>query len=81
MLVAEEVFLKERLRGLFALVYWLACLIFTLLAIGADFMDLRELRQQTRDEHRALFESTLQKIREENSRKGNGSASKPEEEP
>lgn len=79
MLGAEEFFLKDRLRGLLGLGYWLVCLVLTLCAIGAAFMDLRELRRQTRDEHRALFESTLQKIREENSRKGNGVGHKPGE--
>ena len=69
MLVADEYFFKGRLAGMAFVVYWLVCLVFTLLAIGAAYLDVRALRRATRDEQRALFENTLQNISKERSSK------------
>jgi len=65
MLVVGETLLEERMSAVLSLLYWLVCLVFTLLAIGAALLDARVLRQEARDEHRALFESTLSKIERE----------------
>lgn len=69
MLVADATVLKHRLTAFAALAYWLACFLFTLLAISAAFLDLRALRRSIRDEQRALFENTLQNISKEKSAK------------
>ncbi len=69
MLVAESTFLKHRLGDVALLVYWLACLGFTLLAMGAALLDVLVLRQEARQQQRALFESTLRKIEEEKAHK------------
>jgi hypothetical protein len=65
MLVVGETLLEERMSAVLSLLYWLVCLVFTLLAIGVALLDARVLRQEARDEHRALFESTLNKIERE----------------
>lgn len=65
MLIAGETVLEERLSAVMFLFYWFVCLIFTLLAIFAALLDARILRQEARDQHRALFESTLTKIERE----------------
>lgn len=69
MLVADEYLLKDRLTGLAFLAYWLACFLFTMLAIVAAYFDFRALRRSTRDEQRVLFENTLQDISRDKSRK------------
>ena len=72
MLVADDTFLKGRLNGFAALAYWLGCFGLTIIAIIVAFVDLRAVRMETQKEHRALFESTLQKIeREKRSRAEN----------
>ena len=65
MLVVETTALKGRIVGFVALGYWLVCFLFTVIAIGVALLDLRAVQTETRAEHRALFESTLQKIKEE----------------
>jgi hypothetical protein len=67
MLVAEETVLKDRLGDFGILAYRLVCLFFTMLAICVAFLDVRALRRSTREEQRALFENTLQKIEERKS--------------
>ena len=68
LLVADEYFFKG-LNGVVFLMYWLACFVFTMLAICAAYLDVRSLRRATRDEQRALFENTLQNISKEKSGK------------
>jgi len=68
LLVADEYLLKGRLSGVAFLAYWLVCFLFTVLAIVAACLDVRELRRTTRSEQRALLENTLHEIGEEKSR-------------
>jgi len=72
MLVADETVMKGRLSDLGILAYRLICLVFTLLAICAAFLDVRALRRATRDEQRRLFENTLQNIPKEKPGKTTG---------
>ncbi|MCL4786018.1 MAG: hypothetical protein KJ070_04380 [Verrucomicrobia bacterium] len=62
MLMAGEFLFKGRLSGVVFLAYWLACFLFTVLAIVAAWLDVRALRRSTREAQRALFENTLQNI-------------------
>jgi hypothetical protein len=64
MLVAGETVLKERMAPVAFLVYWLACFVFTGLAIIIAFRDARAVREQTRQEQRDLLESALKEIRD-----------------
>jgi len=75
MLVADGTVLKGRFTGVAALLYWLGCFGFTVMASLVAFIDLRAVRLETQKEHRALFESTLQKIekeKRERTQKSNG---------
>ena len=62
MLVAGETVLRDRLDGIEFIVFWLICLLFTCLAIIIAFLDLSAIRRKTREEQRALFESTMKDI-------------------
>ncbi len=62
MLVGGETLLKEQLKGLAFVVYWLICMVCTGLAIVAAFLDLRALQRRTRQEHRDLVQTTIQDI-------------------
>lgn len=65
MLIAGETMLKDRLQPLVMVIYWSVCFILTGLAAGVALMDAARVRNEQRDEHRALIESTLQEIERE----------------
>lgn len=65
MLIAGQTILKSRLEGAVFVLYWLACLVFTALAIVIALLDVRTLRDRTREEHRTLIEDTLKEIERE----------------
>lgn len=62
MLLCGETVLKEKLKNLTFVGYWLGCLGFTCLAILVALWDARALRRRTSREHRDLFEATLKEI-------------------
>lgn len=62
MLVVGLTALWGRLTNLGFLVYWLACIGLTCLAMLIAFLDARALRERTRREERALLETTLKDI-------------------
>jgi hypothetical protein len=62
MLVAGETVLRDRLRDLAFLVYWLACFALTGLAVGVALIDARENRRRLREEKRDLLQTTLKDI-------------------
>ncbi|HZR18264.1 MAG TPA: hypothetical protein VFE51_13310 [Verrucomicrobiae bacterium] len=62
MLVVGQTLLKNHLRDLGFLVYWLLCFVFTGLAILVAFLDARALQYRTRREARELIEKTLGQI-------------------
>jgi membrane protein implicated in regulation of membrane protease activity len=55
----------ERLGSLAFAACWLLCVTFCVLALCIAWLDLRELRRETRDEQRALLESTLRRVEQE----------------
>jgi hypothetical protein len=62
MLVCGDTVLKDRL-GLLALFgYWMVCFALTGIAVLVAFRDLRAVQRRTRQEQRALFESTLKQV-------------------
>jgi membrane protein implicated in regulation of membrane protease activity len=65
LLIGGETMFKSRLQGVTFVVYWLACLLFTTLAIVVALLEIRALREQTREEHRTLIEDTLREIERE----------------
>jgi uncharacterized membrane protein HdeD (DUF308 family) len=65
MLVAGLSVLKPLLQG-FALVwYWVLCLVITGLALILALLEMRDLQQRTRQEHRDLLEDTLKEIQDD----------------
>ena len=62
LLIAGETVLAGRLTPVGFFFFWMACLIFTCLAIVMALRDLSVTRQRMRDERRALFKSTLEDI-------------------
>jgi hypothetical protein len=62
MLLCGETLLKEKLKNLALVCYWLVCFGFTCLAILVALWDARALRRRTSREHRDLFEATLKEI-------------------
>ena len=75
MLLVGQTVLKPYLRGLIYVGYWLVCIVFTFLALIFAFLDLRRVRDQTRDQQRELIERTLEGLPEAARRKHNRSAS------
>ena len=59
LLIWGQTLLRPYLRGWAFLVYWLACFIFTTLAMIVAWLDLRAVRQQLRQQQFTLIEKTL----------------------
>ncbi len=62
MLIWGQTVLKPHLEGFLFIVYWVACFLFTFLAILTALLDLRATRQRTEAEQRELLERTLQEF-------------------
>ena len=63
MLLGGQTLLKEKLKNLTFVCYWLVCFGFTCLAILVALWDARALRRRTSREQRELFEATLEEIK------------------
>jgi hypothetical protein len=55
MLIWGQTFLKPYLEGLEFVIYWLACMGFTALAMGTALLDIWAVRRRTRDQQRDLI--------------------------
>jgi uncharacterized membrane protein len=62
MLIAGQTVLSNRFGPLSFAIFWLVCLLLTCVAIIVALRDLSVVRRRTREEQRALFESTLSEI-------------------
>lgn len=65
LLIAGETVLKGRFTPVTFFAYWLGCFGFAMLAIGAAVLEARAVRQQAREEQRALLGNALQEIQAE----------------
>jgi len=65
MVICGETVLRDRMGPVATLLYWIGCLVLTSLAILVALLDVRALGRRTRQEQRALFEATLNKIQSE----------------
>ena len=63
MLMWGQTFLKPRLTGWCFVVYWMACFVFTGLAILTALLDMRATRRRSREEQRHLLERTWEDIK------------------
>ena len=59
MVIWGQTLLAPHLRGWGFIVYWLACALFALLAIGTAVIDLVVLRRRARREQRELFQKAF----------------------
>jgi hypothetical protein len=75
MLIAGETVVKGRLSDIGFILYWLVCFLFTGTAIVIAFVDVRALKQRTREEQRVLMQNTLQEIETRAREKRRGRAS------
>ena len=62
MLVLGQTVLRDRLKDLEYLFYWIGCFGLTGLAVLVALWDVRALRRRSRQAERALLQSTLQQI-------------------
>lgn len=65
MLVLGQTVLLGPLQGLAFLLYWLACLALTSLAIAVALLDARATRLELRRRNRELLEQTVKEIQQE----------------
>lgn len=72
MLIAGETVLKSRLTGIPLLGYWLTCFVLTAVAAGVAIIDAARVRRETKEEQRALLETTLREIEREKRARRNG---------
>jgi hypothetical protein len=63
LLLWGQTWLKPYLHGLVYVVYWLACFVFTGLAMLTALLDARAVRRQARQQQRELAERALDAIR------------------
>jgi hypothetical protein len=78
LLALGETVLKGRFTPLIFLLYWLACLGLTLIAAVAAFLDVKSLRQTSRDEQEKLFQSTVNSIQAEAQSRAQAKGGNPE---
>ncbi len=77
MLVAGQTVLKDRLKDLGFLLYWLVCFLFTGAALLVAYLDALALQRRSRRETRELLETTLGKIESDARKKGNRAGGRP----
>src|SRR5689334_7440296 len=65
MLISGQTFLKNYLKNLGFLLYWLLCLVLTATAIIVAYLDARAVQNRTRKEARELLQNTLTKIEQD----------------
>lgn len=62
MLVGGETIFQGRFSIFGFLIYWLACFLFTSMAVLIALRDFRALKRRTIEEQRSLFQTTLTEI-------------------
>jgi len=62
MLVAGQTVLRHVLDKLPFILYWLACFLFTGLAVLFSFKDVAGVQRQAREEQRELLDETIREI-------------------
>ena len=62
MLVLGETLLRHVLASVPFLLYWMACFVFTALAIIFAFRDVAGVQRQAREQQRELLEKTIREI-------------------
>lgn len=76
MLILGETLLRQSLSKVPFIIYWMACFVFTGLAILFSFLDVAGVQRQARAQQRELLEKTIGEIARQKQARDNGS--KPE---
>lgn len=69
MLAWGQTVLKPYLDGLWFLLYWFVCFLFTVSSIFIALLDVRATRRRTRDEQRELIQRTLEDVDDKKERR------------
>ena len=62
MLILGETFLRQSLGKVPFILYWMACFVFTGMAILFAFLDVAGVQRQAREQQRELLEKTIREI-------------------
>jgi hypothetical protein len=62
MLILGETFLRQSLGKVPFVLYWMACFVFTGMAILFAFLDVAGVQRQAREQQRELLEKTIREI-------------------
>jgi hypothetical protein len=62
MLILGETVLRQSLGRVPFVLYWMACLVFTVMAILYAFLDVAGVQRQAREQQRELLEKTIREI-------------------
>lgn len=65
LLVWGQTVLRDKLKGIPFLIYWLVCFFFTMAAVVTALLDLRATRKRARREHEDLIRRTLNELEDE----------------
>ena len=65
LLVWGQTVLQPHLRGMGFILYWVACFVFTGLAMLTALLDMRAVRRRIRDQQRDLVQRTIRRMEEE----------------
>src|SRR6185312_1503315 len=74
MLLLGETVLRQSLGRVPFVLYWLACFVFTALAILFAFLDVAGVQRQAREQQRELLEKTIREIARQKEAKTTGRA-------
>lgn len=77
MLILGETFLRQSLSKVPFVIYWLACFVFTGLAILFSFLDVAGVQRRARAQQRELLEKTIGEIARQK-KAGDSGGSKPD---
>jgi membrane protein implicated in regulation of membrane protease activity len=69
LLVWGQTVLRDKLKGMPFLLYWMVCFLFTMAAVVTALLDLRATRRRARQEHEELIQRTLNEIESETPQK------------
>ncbi len=64
LLVSGQTFLKSELTGKRYVIYWLFCLLFTVLSILLALVEVRFISEQSRREYKELKDKTIDDLKE-----------------
>jgi hypothetical protein len=74
MLILGETLLRSSLSNVSFVLYWMACIVVTFMAIVFAFLDVAGVQRQAREQQRELLEKTVREIARQKEAKTTGRA-------